>query len=259
MSELLEHIKLHSGKHAIEVTDFVVTFGTGLDSSDIARLDERRDILSSEFPSIEEPQGFHIAFGHSAPPSPPQIRELTYFGNDGKPVWVAEFGHNQIVLSCRKYSGWQTIWPEALKRLNALLDCVDDLKPVLSIEYRVTDTFRADRVSKALTSKILFAKSNIIPEFLLQLDDPRWDLSHGRFMRGETTEILERIEANSSIENQTVVARITNLQSFRLPQNTRLKVIRNKVITETFTLLHDKNKQTLRSILTKELSAKMGL
>lgn len=264
MSASLDKIKLHGKSHAIEVAEFVITFGVAIDSSDVARLDDRRDILSVDFPAIEEPQSFQIAFGLGHAPAPLQVRHLTYFGNDGKPIWVAQFAQNQLSLSCHKYTKWEEVWPEASKRLNMLLDCVDEFKPVLALDYKVTDTFRCPVQERVLLSSNIFVKSKLIPDFLLEFDDPRWDLSHGRFReKFDNGEVLERIEATSVIENDLAVVRISNLQSFRFEPHLRLKAARiggdGSQLDTVFSKLHDDNKITLRSILDNRLGRKMGL
>ncbi len=264
----IEKINLFANKHAIEVVNFVICLSTPIDSSDLRRFAEIMDSLKKWFPAINDlatlqieiPSGLHT---NSLPPPLP-VKEMAYFASDGTRQWIGEFGVNQIMVSCRQYSTWNQIWPEAKNRLDALLACIDPYKTVRSVDYSVTDTFNAKRSDEALTALNLFKPVPLIPKHLLDYHDPRWDISQGWFEQSsEGDQVLVRFDAKSGIHNDSVLASISNLHSvrFKMPATVNeLGASESQVNMESiFSDLHDKNKMLIRKILSDDLLSRMHL
>ena len=173
-----------NNKHAIEVANFVVNLSAPIDHADIRRFDERREGLADIFPAIHAPEPFKIVIDAQQIDPPAPSRQLTYFSSNGKPRWVGEFGGNQVAVSCREYTKWEEIWPDADARVGRLMDCVDPYRPVASVDYSVTDTFyTAQERDLVLTAKRIFRGNDCIPEREHPTD--RWHLLHDLQGRGE--------------------------------------------------------------------------
>ena len=270
-----EHINLFGENfgqsHAIEIVNFIVSFAAPIDASDHARFEESQDEIRGLFPSVEALARVQIQFNMNSPqasvssgqpPNAPKI--LTEFARNGAPCWTATFGdQNQIVVSSRAYDGWDTVWPEAKRRLAVLLACVDPYKPVRSIEHSVTDTFSSPTERKALVCKNFFVDNPHLPAHLLSYDDPRWDISNGWFddFEGGNPKLV-RFDARGFLQNQLTVFSVSNLNAFR-PDNFRplRAYLANgaQELETSFSNFHKANKEFLRKILNSQLLEKMGL
>lgn len=267
----VDNIDLYSNEHAIEVVNFAVVFRSPLDSSDEARLEEHRSQLSELFAAIDKPDFLQFVIGDRPPENheKPVMYQFNDFSRDGKPEWAAQFGDNAVVVSCKKYSNWQVVWPKALERLTKLLACVDQFKPIASIEYSVTDSFseamHQDDTPQQLLCSNIFKTGSWVPQNLSDYSDPRWDFQAGTFSQGLTGfEVLERIEARSVLSGQRIVTSVTNSLSHKFKDVPRLKAILQSengenTIEKVFVAFHGTNKETIKSILKKELTSKMGL
>lgn len=262
MTNSAEKIRLHSKDHAIEVANFGVVLDIAIDKADMSRFEEQEPSLREHFPSISSPDVLQISLGTGQPePHLPGIvkpKNLAIFDEDGKPRWTAAFRDNHIFVSCHKYNGWEHVWPEAEKRLGALISCLDPYKPIKSLEFSITDTFTANKNDHALTAKNIFKSNKLMLEKLTQLDDPRWDFSAGWFenIRAED-EILIRLEGRSEIRNMDVVSSISNLHSWRFRKEKRISDFSN--ISSSFDDMHDRNKELIRLVLRDDIKSRMGL
>ncbi len=272
MSGKYHNIKLYGENHAIEVATFGVILDLPIDQADVRRFEQKSGIIKDLFPAVVESKWFPIPIGGQIQqqnyPPPPPVKELTFFANDGNPIWIGSFGENRILVSCWQYTRWEEVWPKAKARLDALLGCIDPYKTLHSVEFSVTDTFLAERDQKSLLPPNIFKKNNsYVPKQLLDLNDPRWDFNQGWFENHQTDdEILVRVEGQGLIKNELVEVKINNLHSQRFINETRVNEIISITETEAksltdnlFNKFHDNNKRLLRNLLVKELLSRMGL
>ena len=263
-----DSIMLFGRDHGIESEQFTLVFRSPLDAADEGRFEEKKTDIEEHFRAIDEPNVFQVVMGNDKQPPKPVIKLLNDFGRNGKPEWSAQFGENAVSVSSMQYTKWEEVWPSVRERLNLLLSCVDPFKVVASIDYKVTDTLiekvRTDTEMNLLSRNILRA-GEWVPGSLLSYGDPRWDFSGGVFRdASETSEVLERVEARSFLNGDSVVTSISNTFSLRLKAPVRLKEYFQESsvdgrVTEVFEDFHDKNKVTIRSILTDALLDRMGL
>ncbi|MCY3674442.1 MAG: hypothetical protein OXH65_05610 [Paracoccaceae bacterium] len=260
-------IQLYAEQHAIEVANFVINLSVPIDHADVRRFDEQQSRIKEQFPAISSPEVFEIAIGnHLPPPSLPQpvpVKYLNYFGNDGKPQWSGSFGDNRIIVSCRKYTKWEEVWPQGKQKLEILLECIDSYKQIHSVEYSVTDTFRAKKSNQILIPPKIFKENTFIASHILELMDPRWDFSQGWFDNLEDPDqVLVRLDGRSWIENEWVLASINNLHSHRFSQLDVRDLLSGEGQSKyenIFSVFHDRNKDLLKDLLVDGLLLKMGL
>ena len=242
-------------------------FRSPIDASDEGRFQEALASLEPYFGAIDEPELVQLVLGESSPPKP-VLKHLADYGRDGKLDWSGSFGENAVSVACNRYTGWLEVWPQIMQRLGVLLACIDPFKNVGSIEYSVTDSMREEYRGEQelhLRSKNIFRKGTWVPDNLMSYEDPRWDFESGMFIEGDAIEQqLERVEAKAVISGSHVVASITNTFSLRFRKPVRLKeLLKNGELDQRaqqcFEEFHDKNKETIRSILVDDLLERMGL
>ena len=260
-------IQLYAEQHAIEVANFVIILSQPIDHADVRRFDEQKSQIIEHFPAINSPEVFEIAIGNSPPPpslpQPVPVKDLNYFGNDGKPQWSGSFGDNRIIVSCRKYTKWEEIWPQGKQRLETLLNCIDPYKQIHSIEYSVTDTLRAKKIDQILVPPKIFKENPYIARHIFELNDPRWDFSQGWFEnQNDANQVLVRLDGRSWIENEWVIASLNNLHSHRFHQ-LNVKDLQSgesqSKYVNIFSDFHDRNKALLKNLLVDGLLLRMGL
>jgi len=269
----LDKIQLFADTHAIDAANFQINLGLAIDSADLRRFDEKADEKTDElralFPAIDSPEviRFEIdngAASHSRPPPP--ARELALFASDGRQLWAGSFANNRILVSCRNYTKWQEIWPQANNRLNALLACIDPYKPVQSVDYSVTDTFRAKQADDVLVPDNIFREHDLVSGQVRNLRDPIWDFRQGWFDNlASEAPVLIRIEGQGVIDNDRAVTSIHNLHSQRFRGGMTVGELiaddpeDGSKADQIFDVFHRKNKNLLRTLLTDCLLARMGL
>ena len=153
----------------------------------------------------------------------------------------------------------------AKERIDALLECVDPYKPVQSVDFGVTDTFRTKKDDAALIPRIIFKENDFIANHILSMSDPRWDFNQGWFTNSQDSDqILVRVEGRGGIQNDLVVTSISNLHSRRFGSDVKVELLcaedqvdaRMNTIFEEF---HVKNKRLLRELLADDLLTRMKL
>ena len=273
MADKIDSIRLYAARHAVEEMRFVIVLAAPMDSADMERFVEQQGEVSKLFPAIHHAPSVEVPVPPIGPIPPHQIEvvqpaELCLYGEDGKPLWTGQFGGNAIAVSCRAYTKWAEVWPEAEKRLVSLAKLVDSYKPVRAIDYWVTDTFHADKESGVSLASQLFRKTPYVPAQINSYKDPRWDFAQGWFEQVDKLgAVLKRISGRGAIHGQTVVASIDNTLSYRpAPPFIKLGTLLAKKqassgnkLAQTFNLFHDMNKDLLRQLLDKRLLAKMGI
>ena len=144
-----------------------------------------------------------------------------------------------------------------------ILSCIDPYKPIHSVDYSVTDTFRAQNDEKILIPPNIFKDNALIAKNILGLKDSRWDFSQGWFELLEDKEVLVRLNGQGWIENEWVVASISNLHSQRfgtgIVVNDLLSRDTFSRIDQIYSKFHDQNKDLLKRLLVDELLSRMGL
>ncbi|MCY3985133.1 MAG: TIGR04255 family protein [Roseovarius sp.] len=268
MAPNIENICLFAGSHAVEVMTFSVIFDLPLDHVDIRRFEDNIPKIEKVYPSIKNPEIIQIAIapsGQNPPPPPIPIKELSSYLRNGKPEWSGSYGKNEINVSCHKYKGWEQSWPEAERRLDILLDCVNSEKPVRSVDYKITNSFNASRNDNVLNPCALFKNSSdfIAPQ-ILQLADARWHFNQGWFdaAQDRSPEILVHINGQGRLENDQVIANIGIHHAHR--QRNKAGTLLEKfsgqsLINQIFNDLHDKSKILLKELLTDDLVDRMDL
>jgi len=265
----LADIELFSGEHAIELERFAVVFRSPLDEGDGGRFSDKIEQIKEQFGAIDDQKILQFVIGPGPAPKEPVFKRLVEFGRDGREIWFGQFGENAVALTCKRYTNWQEIWPQAKSRLELLLSCVDPQKFVSSIEYSVTDTLREklkkDRKDQQLLSRNIFKQDVWVPGVLLEYSDPRWDFQCGQFPRNnEQSEHLERVAAKSVLAGDSILVQIENTFSNKFNEHVRLKeLLDNDELSahtiKVFDQFHDDNKKTVKKILVESLTDRMGL
>ncbi|MCY4152159.1 MAG: hypothetical protein OXE94_07990 [Aestuariivita sp.] len=160
-------------------------------------------------------------------------------------------------------------WPKAKESLELLLSFINPDKPILSVDYSVTNSFKAKKSDGVLNPSILFEKSNgfIAPQ-ISQLTDPRWHFDQGWFdaSTDPRPETLVRVNGHGRIEENWVIATVGSLYarlygaSFSCNIGTLLGPSGSKSLTdEIFDDFHSKSKKLLGCLLVPDLVERMGL
>lgn len=268
MNKNIDSIDLFTESNAIEVVNFCIYLDSPIDHADIRRFDENCEIKAL-YPAISSPEVLEIRIGNqrqnNLSTSPVPVKQLNHYRSDGRPDWTGSFGETRILVSCHFYTSWESVWPDAKKRLDVLLGCVDQYKNIFSMDYSVTDTFKAKNADESLVPFNVFKDNEFIAKYILESEDCRWDFSQGWFENiASQDQLLMRIEGQGRIENDTAIASIVNLYSHRLAKGIAVKdlldpVDDNSQIDRVFEEFHSKNKILLRKLLVDGLLDRMGL
>lgn len=261
MAADLKNIRLFADSHAVEVMTFSVTLGIPIDHADIRRFEDGGQEIEKVYPSITSPETIQFAIGPSGQPHlppPVPVKELNFYSSAGKSVWAGSYGDSTVKVLCHKYQGWKNDWPQAKERLDMLLGFIAPHKPVLSVDYSVTNSFRANRSDNVLNPSTLFQSSNdFIAPRILELADPRWDFNQGWFdERTSNGETLVRVNGHGGIEGDRVIAKIVTLHAGRLGCSVEKLLEYSDSIFDDF---HNRSKHLLQRLLARGLVDRMGL
>lgn len=270
MNGKLQNINLHGESHAIEVANFAITFSGAFDAEDAKRFCDKEKELMKFFPHISKSENVKLMvpaqnLNEIASQSSTNLSYFAYNENDDSD-WIGFLGNNQIAISCRKYTKWNSVWKDAKERLEAFLECIAPDKPISSINYGVTDTFNAKRSDEILIPSNIFRKNEYIALRIANGTDPRWDFSEGWYEgMTENDHVLVRLEAKSGISEDKVITSINNMHSRIFKPGIGIEQLLKKGANHVpqaelvFDHLHNKNKRLMRKIFVDELLDRMGL
>lgn len=262
-------IALCAGRHAIESASFSIAFSDQLSRADFARFDEKTPVIMEEFPSIQPMEAITLKVSpdQHAFSREEKGRELSEFGRDGKKLWSGRFFENSVQITCHEYSGWRDVWQSVEKKLPILLNCVDQKKEVISIDFAVVDEFATQISEMDLTpSVVLKNDSKYISPKMLEITDSRWDLQQGWFEPlDDHSSRLTRLDCRSVRRNDQYVTTVQNVLSMRSngPNRPLSEYLSEKDgendLARLFREFHDQNKKILRELIVDGLLRRMGL
>jgi len=262
-------VNLIAGEHAIETAEFIFALGEAWSQSELDAIKNGNEELNELFPKRDPIQGFifEINKGEASGTQKQGGLTLELFEKDGSVPWRVRLEQNLLALSCMDYPGWERVWPEAHKRLQALFSLTNSEKPILSIEYKISDVMSANLDRIPLTPKVLFKEnSNFIPKNILDNTDFRWDISQGWYVEEEERRPnLVRLECKGIRRNKESIATISNTLVYRRRDNElRVKDLIAKghddgFLRDFFHYARQGNRDILRNVLVDQLLERMGL
>lgn len=244
-----------SGKHAIEVAVFAVTFDKHFSKPSIDALLTLKELLKDRYPIFSETTAVSMKLGPgviSESTSALNGVSLLKAGSDGKPEWVLRADGNTIVVLCYKYDRWGVEAPAALADLATVIKLVaDDTNPVQHLSLQVVDRFVGIQMDSYKINQVFNSKSKYLTKHIVNNSGPLWHLHQGWFepVEGDIRQLnVLNLSTNDTPSGITTTIDHISRHIFSNPRSIT-EVSDDKFLQDIFDTLHLKNKEIVIDLI----------
>lgn len=257
--------------HAIVEVVFGIRLARNVSAKEIEALIEAHPKFKEDFPRLNRTQIIQFAIGDGPPPkNMPQPTAGVSFDamkRDGTLDWRLRIDDNMIFVNCLSYTRWSEIWEKVRQYFTVAGEfAVGSDNSVVGFVLQYIDVFRwTSEIDTYSIGEFLDRESKHLPASIFECG-PLWHLHQGWYRPSEPPldgRLLERIHLDAVFEDKQVpiVKADTFLQLELLKSHTWASIFHDddSFGTVAYRMLHEVNKEMLRSILTQEMSEKVGL
>lgn len=182
---------------------------------------------------------------------------------DGKISWVLHILSNQIIITCSSYDRWNNVWNNVdkyLKESVKLLDLADINVNAVVLQY--IDKFTENNGKKYNVKNVFNSETEYLTSNVKNIGK-LWHVHQGWFEDVPNKEKILHVLNLGTIDNSekilTTIDHSLRLQFVEKPKVAKKFFDKNKEYKKTFELLHEKNKNLLKSLLNKKQCEAIGL
>lgn len=255
--------------HAIVEAVFGVNFGRGWTHNEIAQVKNSHHLWRDMLPRMSDIQGVDVTIGADGEltknASLPGVM-FDRFNPDGTVSWRLAIRDNSIIVNCLSYDRWLPVSQQALELMrNVARIGAAHNKQIGTVFLQYIDQFNWVGESRDYDlSKLFQLDGRVLPTSLAE-KSKLWHIHQGWFedlnapLKSKT---LNKVDLSGlQNEEKRYIVRLDNLlQSTIEPAQPAADLEHEKSwITDTFDVLHEMNKDTLRAFLTPEAAKGLGL
>lgn len=244
-----------SGKHAIEVAVFAVTFEKNFTKPSVDALLTLKELLKDRYPIFSETTAVNVQLGPGGMSEQTSSRSgvsLQKAGSDGKPEWALRADGNAIVVLRFNYDRWGVEAPAALTDMATVIRIVaDDTNPVQHLSLQVVDRFVGIPMDSYKINQVFDPKSKYLTKHIVNNSGPLWHLHQGWFesIEGKTKQLnVLNLSTNDTPSGITTTIDHLSRHIFNNPRSTT-EVSDEKILQEIFDILHLKNKEIVIDLI----------
>ena len=206
--------------------------------------------------------------GGEAPFSMPagvQVGGFTFdrFKADGSLEWRLRVGGNNIFVNCLAYESWTKVWEKARNFIERVAGYLGDETAVAGMLLQYIDVFTWKAKNGKYDLSELFDKESALIPANLWAHGELWHLHQGWYKDADLAtakRMLERIHVDGlQEENNPPMVKMDSWHSVEFKEPQPLKDSLKKGMDETFKYLHETNLGLMKSMLTKEMTKRIGL
>lgn len=265
----LTHLRPYAENHAIQQATFTFEWQTELSNDNIRDLKNiaSQKLIPCAFTSIKDQNTvtFNFAFAEGVQNTTNETIGGFVCENfeNGIPVRILSVTRQNLTVIIHNYSRWLQICSDVTNYLSEIFTKLISWTKIASLNLQYNDLFIWENINSPLPfNAVLKEDSKYLPSsvFSVSMSD-LWHSHHGYFSQlNDSTEknLLENV--NVSIlrdhENHQVLQIVT---SHRLFGNMLQSIIGLESTLELFNLLHIRNKDILKNVLTESVCQKISL
>lgn len=247
-----------SGKHAIEVVAFVVTFEKPFSKPSIEALLPLKELFKERYPIFSETTAVNMQIGPEGKSQTTSARNgvaLHKTGSDGKPEWALQANGNAIVVLCYLYDRWDVEAPAAIEDLATVMTIIaDDTNPVQHLSLQTVDRFVGTPMESYMINQVFDSRSKYLTKHIANNSGPLWHLHQGWFEPIEND--IKQLNVLNLSTNETPLGITTTIDHisrhiFKHSRSTT-ELYSKQILKEIFDTLHVKNKEIVKSLLNKK-------
>lgn len=182
---------------------------------------------------------------------------------DSRPLWSVKFSGYDLIVECTVYSRWAEVWKTAGQYLSEAFELVRSKQTdvnIVDFRLQVTDQFRAaDEVYKATD---LFTEGNRYLSPLAYDGRQIWNNAVGWFETEGDVRYSDTlaVQAQGHEDGSTVTAPyLVTIQHFVRAVTAGDPAPEIERLDEVITKLHERNKNVIGEILSKDMRERIGL
>ncbi len=248
-------------ENAIELSSFILIFERSFNKNELQSLRRLKSKFKEDLPVFNEIiNSVNVSIErHNIKNSNETIGFLLQsFKDNGKPSWILKIEENTIEVTCFSYDNWDAVWEKvnhyfletlvALENDNKLVICILIMVDKFIFDnYNIQDIFSLE--TPYLTQNVLNGQSGDL-----------WHIHEGWFDKLEDKTYLNALNLSIINESNLIITNIENTiqrQFINSPQV--ISEFKAVLMGEVFSLLHTKNKETLKQLLSQAQLKRMGL
>lgn len=252
--------------HAIERVVFTLELNRPLSEIASKRIADRHHEWRHELPAMTRPEGFEFEIGLEGVRTNrvPGVA-FAFLQPDGSPVWALKAQGNEIAVECRRYSRWNKVWTKARNLFSMVLPHARDDHETYQVSKAhlvVQDAFLSPSSNYNLEE--LFSGSRYVPTHIFGMG-PDWHVHTGWFEAEDKARILHNFNldgvSSSHMPNLDGLNRVSIMHLLQWIPEAPVSYNRPDLdwLDRVMETLHQKNKDRIGDILTKEMVEKIAL
>lgn len=253
-------------ENAIDAAAFVVLFNRPFTEKEETSLLALKEIFRDELPDFSRTTMVTVKHEAGRPPEH-VVKEsglrLQKFEPSGKVGWVLNILENQLVITCQSYDRWNNVWAQSEKYMKAALRLLDiNSLSVQACMLQYVDRF-IEKSSSAYTTHDVFDKKTSYLTAKAATAGKLWHVHQGWFEeRSPDERILNILNMGTTEDRGNIVTTIDHslqLQFLPKPKPAKRFFDAKKEYQKAFLILHEKNKDVVKSLLNSNQRKAVGL
>jgi len=247
-------------KNAIELMAFVIAFEQPFSPVTCENFLGLQDTFSEEFPNFNRTMNVEIKVTDEKPVEQSEhlngiVMQKTR--ENGQPEWQLRAQGNSIIATCFHYDRWKTESGKAINHLLKMVSSVEQDNPVALVALQTVDRFM-DSVEAYHISGVLNSESRFLTKQALE-SGSLWHVHQGWFEQyGQDQKCLNVLNLSTTDSPDGISTIIDHNTQMIFNSGKSVTHLENE-LADVFEVLHNKNKEIVRELLSDGQKEKIGL
>lgn len=191
----MQNVEPCNSNNAIKVVAFAIDFAHEVGEQyikDAINLYNQDADLNKELPHVQPQESIHIDITNGIQAQKQTLGAVVFenFSELNEPIWSIIIRRNGIAVTCRSYSRWDTIWPQAKEYLSKMLTLFVDKVQIGSITLEYVDEFLIQDISSDWKKDLFNNTTRFLTTNVFDVED-FWHSYHGYFSKSTNDHIVK--------------------------------------------------------------------
>lgn len=188
----MSNVRPCNDNNAIKVVAYALDFAQEIDENlikQVISLYNADEELNQDLTRSQPQQSFNIAITNGVQVQQETLGGILFenFAGGSEPVWSLVLRKNGLAVTCRDYTRWDSIWPQAKGYLSKIISLLNDI-PVASTTLEYVDEFIIDNIHSAWKEELFKQDNSYIMNNVFNIKD-FWHSHHGYFTQSESSSV----------------------------------------------------------------------
>lgn len=240
---------------------FVIVFEQPFSPDTCEKFLALQNVLSKDFPSFNRTQNIEVKVTDEK--NVEQSEQLNGIvmqkaKESGEPEWQLRAQGNSIIASCFDYDRWKSESEKAVSYLLKVASSVEQGNPVSVVGLQTVDKFMDDSAEKYQISGVFNSNSKFLTKQVLDAGH-LWHIHQGWFEKAnQDDQCLNVLNLSTNSIPEGISTSIDHSSQMIFKSGKSIKSLKNE-LSDTFGILHEKNKEVVRELLSSDQKDIIGL